>query len=209
MKANLLIFTSGVGVIHIQWLRFDFYIVLFSSPFSRFDIMHFCQVGNSRRQTQTIEGTVYPRFDRTFYLWVRQLFFISRQMINLHLQWPRWYVGGPRGLNLWWKQWHRGGQCAHGKGECRQHCRWFGWLRQQDPNIYSDTGTLCSWERWGARADFFFKNFKISRHIWGCFWPHKSFLGVAKKISIGIWSYNHSQNTSYIWLWMIHWAEPV
>ena len=154
MKANQLIFTSGVGVIHIQWLRFDFYIVLFSSPFSRFDIMHFCQVGNSRRQTQTIEGTVYPRFDRTFYLWVRQLFFISRQMINLHLQWPRWYVGGPRGLNLWWKQWHRGGQCAHGKGECRQHCRWFGWLRQQDPNIYSDTGTLCSWERWGARADF-------------------------------------------------------
>ena len=117
MKANQLIFTSGVGVIHIQWLRFDFYIVLFSSPFSRFDIMHFCQVGNSRRQTQTIEGTVYPRFDRTFYLWVRQLFFISRQMINLHLQWPRWYVGGPRGLNLWWKQWHRGGQCTHGKGD--------------------------------------------------------------------------------------------
>ena len=32
MKANLLIFTSGVGVIHIQWLRFDS-IVFFQAIF--------------------------------------------------------------------------------------------------------------------------------------------------------------------------------
>ena len=100
---------SGGGLI--------FLLFFFQSHFSRFDIIHFCQVGNSWRQTQTIEGTVYPRFDRTFYLWVRQLFFISRQMINLHLQWPRWYVRGSRCLNLWWKQWYRGGQRAHGKGD--------------------------------------------------------------------------------------------
>ena len=42
-----------------------------------------CQVGNCRRQTQTIESTVHPRFERTFLLWAELCLFHNLKVIRI------------------------------------------------------------------------------------------------------------------------------
>ena len=92
-----------------------------------------CQVGNCRRQTQTIEGTVHPRFERTFLLWAELCLFHNLKVIRIvsfshslkkldlmdsHWQWSGRHVGGRSGFHFWRKQQHRGRKLASWEGEC-------------------------------------------------------------------------------------------